>query len=35
MQKHQHREEHWIVVKGNGEVVIDGKINALNAGEYI
>ena len=35
MQKHQHREEHWIVVKGNGEVEIDGKINALNAGEYI
>jgi len=35
MQKHQHREEHWIVVKGNGEVVIDGKINAINAGEYI
>ena len=34
-QKHQHREEHWIVVKGNGEVVIDGKIHALNAGEYI
>ena len=35
MQKHQHREEHWIAVKGNGEVVIDGKINVLNAGEYI
>ena len=35
MQKHQHREEHWIVVKGRGEVEVDGKIKALNTGEYI
>ena len=35
MQKHQYREEHWIVVKGNGEVVIDGNINELKSGEYI
>ena len=32
MQKHKHREEHWVVVKGNGEVVIDEKINVVNAG---
>ncbi len=35
LQKHQHREEHWIVVKGNGDVSINGKIDQLTIGDYV
>ena len=37
LQKHHHRAEHWIVVKGTAEVTVDDKVIALheNEGTYI
>ena len=35
LQKHQYREEHWIIVKGKGEVSINGKIDQLRTGDYV
>jgi mannose-1-phosphate guanylyltransferase/mannose-6-phosphate isomerase len=37
LQKHHHRAEHWIVVKGTAEVTIDERVIALheNEGTYI
>jgi len=35
LQKHQHREEHWIIIKGKGEVTIDGNTIHLATGDYI
>ena len=33
LQKHHYREEHWVVVKGSGEVDINGKQIKLKVGE--
>ena len=35
LQKHRFREEHWIVVKGQGEVIIDEKKLEISVGDYI
>lgn len=37
LQKHHHRAEHWIVVRGTAEVTVDGKVVDLheNEGTYI
>ena len=35
LQKHHHRSEHWIVVKGTGEVTIDDKVVFLSENESI
>ena len=37
LQKHHHRAEHWIVVKGTAEVTVDERVIALheNEGTYI
>lgn len=35
LQKHQYREEHWVVVKGSGEVDINGKQIKLKVGDYV
>lgn len=34
-QSHDKREEHWLVIEGEGEVVLDGKIIPVRAGSYI
>jgi mannose-1-phosphate guanylyltransferase/mannose-1-phosphate guanylyltransferase/mannose-6-phosphate isomerase len=34
-QSHRHRSEHWIVVSGRPEVVIDGVVHALAPGDHI
>jgi mannose-1-phosphate guanylyltransferase/mannose-6-phosphate isomerase len=34
-QSHEHREEHWIVVRGAGQVVLDGVTRAVKTGDYI
>ena len=34
-QKHQHRAEHWFVVKGSGTVVLDSVDKPLRAGDSI
>ena len=37
LQRHHHRAEHWIVVRGTAEVTIDGEVVALheNEGTYV
>ena len=35
LQKHQHRSEKWIVVAGEGMVVIDGKEIAVGPGSVV
>ena len=32
-QSHEKRSEHWVVVEGTGEVVLDDKVTKVNAGE--
>tara|TARA_R110002020_G_scaffold14225_13_gene50425 strand:- start:2380 stop:3822 length:1443 start_codon:yes stop_codon:yes gene_type:complete len=35
LQKHFHRSEHWVVVKGTAEVTIDGQISVLTENQSI
>lgn len=35
LQKHHHRSEHWIVVRGTGEVTIDGKVQVLSENQSV
>jgi mannose-1-phosphate guanylyltransferase/mannose-6-phosphate isomerase len=35
LQRHQHREEHWMVVRGQAEVTLDNQQIRLQPGEYI
>lgn len=35
LQKHHHRSEHWVVVKGTGEVTIDDKVILLSENESV
>jgi mannose-1-phosphate guanylyltransferase len=35
LQKHHHRSEHWIVVRGTAEVTVDGKVSMLTENESI
>jgi mannose-1-phosphate guanylyltransferase/mannose-6-phosphate isomerase len=35
LQKHFHRAEHWVVVKGTAEVTVDGKISTVHENESI
>ena len=35
LQKHSYRDEHWIVVKGEGRVTINHEVNDVKAGKYI
>ena len=35
LQSHQHRLEHWVVVKGEAKVTIEEDITILRSGEYI
>jgi len=35
LQKHHHRAEHWIVVRGTAEVTIDGTVKTLSENESI
>ena len=34
-QSHEHRSEHWFVVKGIAEVTIDGVVRTLRVGESV
>lgn len=33
LQKHHHRSEHWVVVRGTAEVTVDGKVFAVHENE--
>ena len=35
LQKHHHRSEHWVVVRGTAEVTVDGKVSMLAENESI
>ena len=35
MQYHKHRSEHWLVVKGEATVFLNGKLSILLSGESI
>lgn len=35
LQKHHHRSEHWVVVKGTAEVTIDGTVSTLGENQSI
>jgi len=35
LQYHKNREEHWVVVKGNGAVIKDNKMHEVKTGDYI
>jgi mannose-1-phosphate guanylyltransferase len=35
LQKHHHRSEHWVVVRGTAEVTLDGKVSMLSENESI
>ena len=35
LQKHHHRAEHWIVVKGTADVTIDGTVTTLSENQSI
>jgi mannose-1-phosphate guanylyltransferase len=35
LQKHHHRSEHWVVVRGTAEVTIDGAVKVLGENESI
>ena len=34
-QSHQHRDEHWIVVRGAGKVILEGNSRDVKVGDYI
>ena len=34
-QRHEHRAEHWFVVKGNGSVTLDGVERTVGAGDSV
>lgn len=34
-QSHEKREEHWIIIEGEPEVILDGESKKLKAGDYI
>ncbi len=35
LQKHFHRAEHWIVVRGTAEVTVDGKVSHIHENESV
>ncbi len=35
LQRHHHRAEHWVVVKGTAEVTVDGEITLLRENESV
>ena len=35
LQKHHHRAEHWVVVRGTAEVTVDGKVTILSENQSI
>lgn len=35
LQKHKRREEHWIIIKGEGEIILEDSIIKVEQGRYI
>lgn len=34
-QRHSHRSEHWFVVRGSGQLVLDGQVRDIHIGEAV
>ena len=34
-QSHRHRDEHWIVVRGSGQVILESVARDVNVGDYV
>lgn len=34
-QRHEKRAEHWFIIKGSGEVTIDGVVKLISAGDSV
>jgi mannose-1-phosphate guanylyltransferase/mannose-1-phosphate guanylyltransferase/mannose-6-phosphate isomerase len=34
-QSHQHRAEHWVIVRGQAEVTLDGRVLHLRSGDHV
>lgn len=34
-QRHAHRSEHWFIVQGSGQVVLDGKTRDIGVGDAV
>ena len=35
LQKHHHRSEHWVVVRGTAEVTVDGNVSMLSENQSV
>lgn len=35
LQKHEHREEHWVVVQGEGQFTLDDDVRPVSAGDRL
>lgn len=35
LQKHKRREEHWIIIKGEGKIILEDSILEVQQGRYI
>jgi len=35
LQKHKRREEHWIIIKGEGQIILEDSILSIEQGRYI
>jgi mannose-6-phosphate isomerase len=35
LQRHQHRQEHWVIVSGSGQVTLEHDTHPILAGEHI
>lgn len=35
LQKHNHREEYWVIIHGHGEVIIEESVKILKAGDFV
>src|SRR5690625_7822648 len=35
LQKHEHRKEHWVIVRGSGQFTLDEDIRTVQAGDVV
>lgn len=35
LQKHEHREEHWVFIKGEGKIILEQSVMPIHPGKYV
>jgi mannose-6-phosphate isomerase-like protein (cupin superfamily) len=35
LQKHHHRKEHWVIVRGTGQFTLDGEVRTVTEGDAL